>query len=251
MSQNSLKDSDVIIGSKTSSGFDAGVTYDEGLRSFMLRIFNLMALGIAISAAAAYGFGTIPMLNALLMNGRSPTILGFVVMLAPLIMVFTVLRPNAVMNRSVAANQTLFYLFCAIMGASLSYIFKTFDIGSIFRAFFVTSGTFAGTALIGYTTKRDLSKLGSLMMMGLIGIIIAIVVIILTRSSVLALIIDIATVLVFTGMTAYEVQAFKETYASMRGHTSVMNMATIGALNLYMNFINLFMAILRLVGNRN
>jgi len=151
---------------------------------------------------------------------------------------------------STSALQMTFFAFCAVMGVSMASIFLVFTGASVARVFFITSAMFAATSLWGYTTKTDLSKMGSFLIMGLIGIVIASIVNIFVGSSALQFAISVIGVVVFTGLTAYDTQNIKESYAEHFGHDTMTKMAVMGALSLYLNFINLFQMLLQLTGQR-
>jgi FtsH-binding integral membrane protein len=172
--------------------------------------------------------------------------IGFIVMLAPLGIVFFMGAKIATMKTSTA--QTLFWVFSILMGASLSYIFIAYTSTSIVRVFFITAGTFGAMSLYGYTTRRSLAGWGSFLMMGLIGIIIAMVVNIFLQSEMMHFVISVIGVLVFTGLTAYDTQRIKEAYAESDGQDVLVKKSIMGALSLYLNFINLFMMLLHLFG---
>lgn len=218
--------------------------YDEGLRAHMERVFGYMAAGVGVTGIVALLVASSPALLGAIFG----TPLRWVVMLAPLGFVFFLsFRVHTI---SAARAQALFWAFAAVMGLSLSFIFAVYTGASIARVFFISSGMFAATALWGYTTKRDLSGMGSFLMMGLFGIIIASVVNIFMASSALTFAISVIGVLVFTGLTAWDTQRIKEMYAEGHGTESNNKMAVMGALSLYLNFINLFMMLLNLFGQR-
>src|SRR3954470_1347253 len=218
--------------------------YDVGLRQYMLSIYNYMAGGLAVTGVVAYLVAQSPEA----MHAIFGTPLQWVVMLAPLGFVFYF---SARIGRmSLGAAQVTFWLFAAAMGLSLASIFYIYTGNSIARVFFVTAAAFAGTSLYGYTTRTDLSRFGSFLMMGLIGIILASVVNIFMASSALQFAISVIGVLVFTGLTAYDTQRLKEEYNEPYGAESLGKMALMGALSLYLNFINLFTMMLQLFGQR-
>jgi len=231
------------------------VSFDAGLRSYMLSIYNLMAVGLVITGVVSYLFGNNEALRASLFSinpqtgNGSLSILGYVVMFAPLAMAF--FFGPAVSRLSVSGGRSLFAVFSAVMGASLSFIFSIYSDESIARTFFITAGTFAGVSLWGYTTKRDLTGMGHFMMMGLIGLIIASVVNIFMQSSAIYFATSVIGVVIFTGLTAWDTQKLKEAYSEGHGHEGNSKLATMGALTLYMDFINLFLYLLRFLGNRN
>jgi uncharacterized protein len=218
--------------------------YDAGLRAHMLRVYNYMCGGLALTGIIAYIVGNSPDL----LYAVHGTPLKWVVMLAPFgFMMFAGFKLNTMASGTL---QALFWAFSAVMGLSLSYIFAVYTGGSIARVFFITSGMFAGTSLWGYTTKRDLTGMGNFLFMGLIGILIASVVNIFLGSSGLQFAISVIGVLVFTGLTAYDTQRIKETYDEAHGHESNTKLAVWGAWGLYMNFINMFLMLLQLFGER-
>jgi len=223
----------------------AQVDIDVGLRDYMLRIYNYMASGLALTGIVAYVFASSGLYLSL---AKTPLI--YLVMLAPF---GFVLALSFGINRMQAGTaQALFWLFSAVMGLSLASVFLLYTGASIARVFFITAGTFGAMSLYGYTTQRDLSQFGSFLMMGLIGIIIAMVVNIFLASSALQFAISVIGVLVFTGLTAWDTQRIKEMYfqidhsdGQLAGKTAIM-----GALSLYLDFINLFMMLLQLIGVR-
>jgi FtsH-binding integral membrane protein len=234
---------------------------DDGLRAYMLRIYNWMASGLVLTGIIAYAIFAIPALNDLFYTTAQnaagqlvqvPTILTYVAIFAPL--GFVLVLSFGVNRLSTTAAQALFWAFCAVMGASLSTIFMIYTQTSITEVFFVSAGTFAGTALFGYTTKRDLTSLGSFFFMGLIGIILAMVVNFFLHSSALQFAISVLGVLIFVGLTAYDSQRIKADYlqfGSSFGPDQAAKRAVYDALNMYLNFINLFMFLLQLFGQRN
>jgi len=228
-----------------------GEMIDQGLRSYMLRVYNLMALGLAITGVAAYlGFnfavqdGQLTQFGVLLF--QSP--LRWVVILAPLAAVFFLsFRIN---RMSVAAAQTTFWVYAALVGLSLASIFLVYTQSSITQTFFVTAAAFGALSLYGYTTKRDLSAMGSFLIMGLFGLIIASIVNIFLASSALQFAVSVIGVLIFSGLTAYDTQRIKELYYEGDGAEVAGRKAIMGALTLYLDFINLFMFLLQFMGDR-
>ncbi|MCS6877492.1 MAG: Bax inhibitor-1/YccA family protein [Geminicoccaceae bacterium] len=215
---------------------------DGGLRSYMLSIYNYMGLGLALTGLTAFVVATSPALMALIFG----TPLKWVVMLAPLGFVFFL--SARVHRMSVGAAQIAFWAFAVAMGLSLASIFLVFTGTSIARVFFITAATFGAVSLYGYTTKRDLSRFGSFLVMGLIGIVIASLVNLFLGSSALQFAISVIGVLVFTGLTAWDTQRLKEEYVESLGEELVAKNAILGALSLYLNFINLFVMMLQLFG---
>jgi FtsH-binding integral membrane protein len=227
----------------SAAGTDRAL-FDEGLRRHMLRVYNYMGLGLALTGLVAFVVGTTPALFVPIFS----TPLKWVVMLAPLAFVFFLsFRIHAI---SAATAQSLFWVFCAVMGLSLASVFLIYTGVSIARTFFITAVMFGATSLYGYTTKRDLSKMGSFLMMGLIGIVIASLVNIFLGSTMLQFVISVIGVIVFTGLTAYDTQSIKEQYAENYDAESTQKMAVFGALSLYLNFINLFQILLSFTGQR-
>ncbi|MBY3583170.1 Bax inhibitor-1/YccA family protein [Rhizobium bangladeshense] len=233
------------------SRVQTGEMIDQGLRAYMLKVYNLMALGLAITGVAAYlGFnfavqdGQLTQFGVLLF--QSP--LRWVVILAPLAAVFFL--SFRIHRMSVAAAQTTFWVYAALVGLSLSSIFLVYTQSSITQTFFVTAASFGALSLYGYTTKRDLSAIGSFLIMGLFGLIIASLVNIFLASSALQFAISVIGVLIFAGLTAYDTQRIKELYYEADDVAVAGRMAIMGALTLYLDFINLFMFLLQFMGNR-
>jgi uncharacterized protein len=222
----------------------AQVDIDVGLRDYMLRIYNYMASGLALTGIVAYVFAQY--LEAHPALAHSPVM--FVLMLAPLGLVMWLSYGINRMQASTA--QALFWVYAAVMGLSLASVFLVFTGESIARVFFITAGTFGAMSLYGYTTQRDLSQWGSLLFMGLIGIIIASLVNLWLRDSAIAFAISVIGVIVFVGLTAYDTQQIKEMYFENDDAQTAGKKAIMGALRLYLDFINLFMMLLQLFGSR-
>jgi uncharacterized protein len=214
---------------------------DEGLRSYMLSVYNYMGLGLAITGLVAYFMAASGLYLSL-----AQTPLVYVVMFAPLGFIFFL--GAKIRTMSVGAAQLTFWLFAAVMGLSLASIFLVFTNASIARVFFITAGTFGAMSLYGYTTKRDLSAWGSFLFMGLIGIIIASLVNLFIASSALQFAVSVIGVLVFTGLTAYDTQRIKELYYELDSSDVMARKAIMGALSLYLDFINMFVMLLQLFG---
>ncbi len=223
---------------------------DEGLRAFMLGIYNNMALGLAITGIVAYGSFLWAMSNPAVAQTLYVSPLRWVIILAPLAFVFGL---SAAVNRMQPGTARLvFFAFAAVMGLSLSSIFIVFTGESIARTFFITAASFGALSLYGYTTKRDLSGWGSFLFMGLIGLILAMIVNLFLGSSAVQFAISVIGVLIFAGLTAYDTQRLKNTYAFVANDQLAAGRASIiGALQLYLDFINLFMFLLQFMGNRN
>ena len=228
-------------------------TIDEGLRAHMNKVYGTMSVGMVLTFLVAWAVGSSPALLGIFRDPvtLSPNILGWIVMFAPLGMVFGF---GAAINRlSAAGAQLFFYAFAAVMGLSLSWIFVAFTGYSIAQVFLVTAIAFAGLSLYGYTTKRDISGWGSFLIMGVIGILVASIINIFLGSPALQFAITIIGVLLFAGLPAYDTQNIKTTYLQ-HAHTGdsewLGKAAIMGALSLYLDFINMFMFLLQLFGNR-
>ena len=217
---------------------------DEGLRAYMLKVYNYMGSALLLSGIVAYAVAHTPALMQVIFG----TPLMWVVMLAPLGMVFFL--SARIEKMSFTTAQTTFWIFAALMGASLASIFVIYTQTSIVRVFMITAVTFGAMSLWGYTTKRDLSGMGSFLMMGLIGIVVASLVNLFIQSSMMHWVISVIGVLVFTGLTAYDTQKIKEMYLVSDGQVVMGKKAIMGALKLYLDFINLFIMLLHLFGNR-
>jgi FtsH-binding integral membrane protein len=219
------------------------VSYDAGLRAYMLSVYNYMAIALGISGAVAFLTASSPAL----MNAIFGTPLAFVVMLAPVIFVFVFARKIHSLSSEAAKNYL--WIFAGLMGLSLSTVFIQYTGTSIARIFLVTASTFGLMSLYGYSTKKDLSGLGSFLIMGLIGLIIASIVNIFMQSSAMQFALSVIGVFIFIGLTAYDTQKIKQAYYYSDGG-STSKLAVFGALNLYMDFINLFLMLLQLFGDR-
>ena len=249
-----------------SVGVGARAQIDEGLKAHMNKVYGLMSVAMLVTGGAAWGIAGLAtttdpatavaaLSNGTMLNSFGAAIYGswikYVVMFAPLAMVFAF---GAVINRiSAAGAQLFFYVYAALMGLSLSSIFLVFTGASIATTFLVTAIAFASLSLYGYLTKRDLAPMGAFLMMGLIGLIVAMLVNWFLQSDGLAFAISAIGVLIFAGLTAYDTQNIKNTYIQ---HAAAMDSewlgkaAIMGALNLYLDFINLFMFLLQFMGNR-
>ncbi len=238
---------------------------DEGLRAHMNKVYGTMSIGMLITALAAWaisGLAVTDIANGYPISaGRYLTDFGvtiytsglrWVIMLAPLAFVFGL---SAMINKmSAATAQLVFYTFAATMGLSLSSIFLVYTATSITQVFLITAIAFAGLSLYGYTTKKDLSGMGTFLIMGVIGLVVAMVVNIFLQSSAIMFAISVIGVLIFAGLTAYDTQKIKATYVQMAsaGDAEWLGKAAImGALSLYLDFINMFIFLLQLFGNRN
>ncbi len=244
---NEPRRTDKGFGASSSFGGDVagrGATYDMGLRKHMLSIYNYMASGILLSGVIAMLFARTGLALSL---ATGP--LGFVVMLAPL--GFVLAMSFGVNKFSTSALQMMFWGFAAVMGMSLSTIFLVYTGASIAATFFATAGAFAGLSLFGYTTKKDLTGMGSFLIMGVVGLLIASVINMFLQSPGLYWAISFLGVLIFAGLTAYDTQKLKEQYYYVAGTDFAGKAIVLGALNLYLDFINMFLFLLRFMGNRN
>ena len=228
------------------------MSYDEGLRRHMIGVYNNMTLGLVITAVVAWLCAHNAAVQSLFYmetpRGLHPTGLGFVAMFSPFI--FLLVMQFGIYRLAAAAARGLFFAFSAVWGISLASIFFTYTQQSIGEVFFITAGMFGATSLYGYVTKTDLTRLGGFLFMGLIGLIIAFTVNLFMHSGPLQMVLSAAAVVIFTGFTAYDTQRIRDNYSANYGAQSNAKLAVMGALSLYLDFLNLFLAILRLVGNR-
>jgi uncharacterized protein len=224
-----------------TAGAEVGI--DVGLRDYMLRVYNYMASGLALTGIVAYVAAASGFYARI-----AHTPLLWLVILAPLGLVM--LMSFGINKMQAATLQGVFWLYSGLMGLSLAAIFLIYTDASIARVFFITAGTFAAMSLYGYTTRRDLSNFGSFLFMGLIGIIIASLVNMFVASSALQFAISVIGVIVFTGLTAWDTQQIKEMYWEADGSEIASKKAVMGALRLYLDFINLFMMLMQLLGAR-
>lgn len=228
-----------------SQGY-AATGIDAGLQAFMRHLFNTMSFGLVITGLVAFATANTPALFDLIFK----TPLAWVAMLAPLAFVWLGFSPARVYRMKASKVRFIFLMFCAVMGLSMAAIFHVFTGQSIARVFFITAGTFSAMALWGYTTKKDLTGIGSFLYMGLIGIVIASLVNLFVHSSMVHFMVSAIGVVVFTGLTAWDVQRLKESYSAAHGDEANGKLAVMGALSLYLNFINLFQSLMSLMGDR-
>jgi FtsH-binding integral membrane protein len=225
-------------------------TYDEGLRQHFRSVYNVMSIGLVLTALAAYLFSSsqawVNFYAGLLSNG----FIAMAIMILPFIALSILLKPSAVQSKSVGQLRTIFYGFSIFFGIVLSLIPVAYPGADIARAFFITAATFAGMSVYGYITKSDLSRMGSFLMMGAMGLFLAIIVNVFLQSTMLQFIISCVGVVIYTLMTAYDTQNIKESYSASYGDEANGKMAVMGALSLYINFIMLFQFILSLLNNR-
>lgn len=218
---------------------------DTNLRAHFLKIYNYMGLGLIITAVFSYLIGRSPELTASLLSGGT----GMLIMLAPF--GFLLFMSFGVNKLSFSTLQILFWSFCAVMGVSISYIFILYSLEGIVRSFLITALTFLCMSLYGYTTKKDLSKFGSILIMGLVGIVIASVINIFMKSSAMELVISVLGIFIFTGLIAFNTQRIREEYYAFSNNDEAKNkLAIMASLNLYLNFLNLFLLILKFTGGR-
>lgn len=222
----------------------AAAEYDAGLRAHMLRVYNYMCGALIVTGLVSFGVASSPALLSVIFG----TPLKWVAMLAPL--AFILVLSFGVNRMSFGKLQLVFWAFAVAMGISMSTIFLAYTGSSIAKVFFITAGMFAATSLYGYTTKRDLARMGSFLFMGLIGLIIAMVVNIFVGSSAMQFAISILGVLIFTGLTAWDTQKIKETYHEGHGYETAGKLAIMGATALYLDFVNMFSFLLSLLGSR-
>ncbi len=230
------------------AGVRAGTaSYDAGLRSYMLSIYNMMAGGVLLTGIVAFLFsrgGMDSYAAQVFLHGG----IKYVVMFAPLIMVFAL--AGGINRMSETNARGLYWAFAVVMGVSLSTIFLVYTNSSIATTFFGTSAAFGGLSLYGYTTKKNLSALGTFLIMGVVGLIVAMIANMFIQSGPLALVINAVGVLIFAGLTAYDTQKLKNVYAQVAGSDFRGKSVIMGALTLYLDFINLFMFMLRFMGGR-
>ena len=221
-----------------------GAMLDEGLRRHMLRVYNYMASGVLLTGIVALFVASTPALHQAIFG----TPLNWVAMFAPLAFVF--FFTFRIEKLSASAAQASFWAFSALMGLSLSSVFLIFTGVSIAQTFFITAVLFLSMSVWGYTTGRDLSKMGSFLFMGIIGIVLASIVNIFLGSTVVQTVVSIIGVVVFTGLTAWDTQNIKSQYAENYGHEANSKLAVFGALSLYLNFVNLFQMLLTFTGQQ-
>ena len=260
-----MSDYDRNVGAQwgASVGRAGATEIDQGLRAYMLGVYNYMVLGLGVTGLVAYGtkmlavagspseavarLGTIPLTSFGQMLYGSP--LKWLVMLAPL--AFILVFSFRIEKMSAASARNMFIAFAAVMGLSISTMLLVFTGASVYRAFFITAAAFGGLSLYGYTTKRDLSAMGAFLVMGLIGLVIAGLVNLFVQSSAMQFGLSILSVLIFAGLTAWDTQSIKEMYLSSDSYEVATKKSVNGALMLYLDFVNIFQSILSLTGNRN
>jgi hypothetical protein len=229
------------------------VDVDEGLRKHMLRVYNYMTLGLGLTGAVAFAVSSVPALRDIfwvmqgnVLVGAKP--LAYVVMFAPF--AFILVLSFGIHKLKVSTAQFLFWAFAAVLGASLSNVLLIYTGASVARTFFITAAAFGALSLYGYTTKRDLSAMGKFLFIGLIGLILAIIVNLFLQAPALQFAISIIGVLIFAGLTAYDTQKIKEAYLESDSQEVAQKKAIIGALELYLDFVNMFLFLLHFLGAR-
>ena len=220
--------------------------YDAGLRSYMLSVYNYMASGVMLTGIVALLFAQSGYAQSI-MGG--PGILKYVIMFSPL--AFVMALSFGINRMSTAAAQATFWGFATVMGLSMSTIFLVYTGPSIAHTFFATAGAFAGLSLWGYTTKRDLTGMGTFLIMGLVGLIIASIINIFMQSGAMSLVISFIGVLLFAGLTAYDTQRIKSMYSYVAGTDMMGKTVIMGALSLYLDFVNMFQFLLSFMGSRD
>lgn len=238
---------------ETKTNVQTKAYVDEGLRQYMLKVYNYMAGGLSLTALTAYLIAYTPALFRLFFSvsangGVGLSAFGWLCFLAPLIMVFAF---GWVLNRGTLGQvQGMFWGFSAVMGLSLTPILMAYTGASVARVFLITAATFGGMSLYGYTTKKDLTGIGSFLIMGLWGLIIASIVNLFMRSTGLSYAVSIISVIIFTGLTAFDTQAIRQMYYEQDSSDMIGRKAIRGALNLYLDFINIFISLMNLMGER-
>lgn len=222
-----------------------GAAYDAGLRSYMLSVYNYMASGVLLTGVVAMLFAQSGFAYQIL---AGPGLLKYVLMFAPL--AFVMVLSFGINRLSTAAAQGIYWAYAAVMGLSMASIFLVFTGTSIAQTFFATAAAFAGLSLFGYTTKKDLSAFGTFLIMGVVGLLVAMLINIFLQSSALNFAISAIGVLIFAGLTAYDTQRIKSIYAHVAGTDMMGKSVVMGALSLYLDFVNMFMFLLNFMGNR-
>lgn len=236
----------------TSAGFGSVGTeavsaeFDAGLRSYMLSIYNYMASAVLVTGIVAMLFAQSGFAQQIL---AGPGLLKYVIMFAPL--AFVLVLNFGINKLQTSTAQLLYWAFAVVMGLSMSSIFLVFTGTSIAQTFFATAAAFAGLSLYGYTTKRDLSAFGTFLTMGVIGILVALLINLWVQSTALGLAISMLGVLIFAGLTAYDTQRLKSMYAYVAGTDMMGKVVILGALSLYLDFVNMFTFLLNLLGQRD
>jgi FtsH-binding integral membrane protein len=230
---------------RTTSVGAGAAAYDAGLRSYMLSVYNYMASGVLLTGIVALLFANSAAAPAILFG---PGILKYVIMFSPL--AFVMVLSFGINRLSTGAAQALFWGFAAVMGLSMASIFFVYTGTSIAQTFFATAAAFAGLSLYGYTTKRDLSAFGTFLVMGVVGLFVAMLINMFLQSSAMSLVISFIGVLLFAGLTAYDTQRIKSMYYQVAGSDMMGKTVIMGALSLYLDFVNMFTFLLQFMGDR-
>jgi FtsH-binding integral membrane protein len=228
-----------------------GVAVDQGLRAHFQRVYNVMAGGLVLTGIVAWFTSQNPAMVSFLLGAQSSPLMGLLIAFSPMIILMMAFNPAMIRRMSATAMTLVFFAFSAYFGWLLSVIFLAYTAESIAKVFFVTAATFAAMSIWGYTTRRDLSTMSSFLMMGALGLLIAMVVNMFLASSMLSFVISGVGVLLYTLMVAFDTQNIKESYSESYGQEANAKMAVMGALSLYLNFIMLFQFLLQFMGNRN
>lgn len=223
---------------------------DLGLRNHFNRVYNIMAIGLAVTGVTAYGVSTIPGVENIYAMMQANIFIGLAVMAAPMMLMMALFSPARMHSASFQSLVLGFIGFSAFFGAILGSIFLVYSTTSIVKTFFITAGTFSIMSILGYKAKADLSKMGSMLKMAAIGLLLAIIVNVVLQSPMMHIVISAIGVLVYTGLVAFDTQNIKEMYRESYGEAVNSRMAVMGALSLYMNFIMLFQFLLQFLGNR-
>ncbi len=233
------------VGGVAGAG-DTAVEFDAGLRAHMLKVYNYMASGVLLTGIVAMLFAETSFAQNLMLN---PGILSLVIMFSPL--AFILVMSFGMNKMSAGTLQIVFWAFCVVMGLSMARVFMIFSGESIAQTFFATAVAFGALSLWGYTTKKDLSGFGTFLIMGLVGLIVASIVNIFLQSPTMHWVISSVGVLIFAGLTAYDTQRIKSEFLYFRNHESIGKLAIMGALSLYLDFVNMFQFLLSFMGSRD
>lgn len=228
-----------------------GLAFDQGLRTHFQRVYNVMAGGLLVTGLVAWFSAQSPAMMSFLQSMQSNTLTSLLIAFSPMILLMMAFNPAAVRRMSSTLLTVVFFGFSAYFGWLMSVIFLAYTAESVAKVFFITAATFAAMSIWGYTTKRDLSAMGSFLVMGAVGLLIAMVVNIFLASSMLSFIISGVGVVLYTLMVAFDTQAIKETYSESYGQEANAKLAVMGALSLYLDFIMIFQFLLQFLGNRN
>ncbi len=242
----------MLENNKINTGVNIGTNIDAGLRSYMLKVYNYMATGLLITGFAGYLMVATGLVNLLYsqnsQGAMSFNIFGWIVLLAPLVLVF--MFNSSIGKLNIRKAQLIFFGFATLLGFSIANILLIYTGASVLKVFLITAGTFGAMSLYGYTTKKDLTGMGTFLMMGLFGLIIASIVNIFLQSSMMDFILSLIGVAIFVGLTAYDTQKIRAMYSSYDSRDVADAKAISGALALYLDFLNMFLYLMRLFGDR-